>query len=340
MIGRRVWIVLLTLHFAAPCAVAQDIAFPLPKFGAPKTATPVLRPAILTHEVRISPNTAMPILPTNRPTLIDAAAASSDYIDPRYVQNSLHPDDKGLWQNLRDGWGDQAHRLVRDFSNFYLTDNLLCVGLAVGVAAPIANTHADIGIRDWYQRQAGQGTSQGADDTAAFFKLFGAHQYTVPGYIVLSAAGNLFPDDPWLGPMGDFGSRSLRALAVGAPTVGVLQVGLGAGRPFTGDSRWHPFRSSKAVSGHVFVGAIPFLTAASMIENRPLQALLFAGSLGTAWSRVHTDDHYFSQVLLGWTIAYLSVQAVNQTESQFGGRVHIVPVQFPTCTGLGVLINY
>jgi hypothetical protein len=156
----------------------------------------------------------------------------------------------------------------------------------------------------------------------------------------LSLGGNLFPDHPWLEPMGQFGSRGLRALAVGAPMVGILQVGLGSDRPFTEDSRWHPFRSSHGASGHAFVGAVPFLTAASMIENRPLRALLFAGSLGTAWSRIHTDDHYFSQVLLGWTIAYLSVQAVNQTECQFSGRLQIVPVQFPTCTGIGVLFQY
>ena len=76
-----------------------------------------------------------------------------------------------------------------------------------------------------------------------------------------------------------------------------------------------------------------------MTDSRVLQAVLVAGSLAPAWSRIHTDDHYFSQVLLGWTIAYLSVQAINQTEND-QSRFRIVPCDIPNGVGMGVHITY
>jgi PAP2 superfamily len=311
-------------------------AEPLILSDAPKASEP-------NADVRISPNTGMARLgPPQEPrmiSLVDVALKSSAYMDPRYVANSLHPDDPGLWERMHVHCGDQIHRLVNDYKNFYLSENLVDVGIAVAVAAPIANTHADQGIRDWYQRGAGNGQSRGADETAKVFKQFGEYKYAIPAYVAFSFSGNLFSDSPVMAAVGEFGDRSLRALAVGAPAVGILQIGLGSDRPFTQDSHWHPFRSSHGASGHAFVGAVPFLTAAAMTENRALQALFFAGSFGTAWSRIHTDDHYFSQVLLGWSIAYLSVQSVNQTEFQYS-RFHIVPVDIPKGVGMGVQVQY
>ncbi|MBI1831163.1 MAG: hypothetical protein HYR84_06920 [Planctomycetes bacterium] len=298
------------------------------------------KPGGASGELKISPNTSMPRLgapeePRNS-ALVDAAIESSRYVNPRFVANSSSRGELGFWERSGANGHDQTCRLVEDYRNFYLTSELAYVGLALAVAAPIANTHADQGLRDWYQRQAGSGRSRGADETASVFKRFGDFQVAVPAYFMLSLSGNLFPDSPWLGPASEFGSRSLRALAVGAPAVGVLQVGLGGGRPFSEDSRWRPFHSSHGVSGHAFVGAVPFLTAASMTDSYAVKAMLFAGSLGPAWSRIHHDDHYLSQALLGWSIAYLSVHAVNQTES----RWQVVPIDIPNGVGMGVVVRY
>jgi hypothetical protein len=213
---------------------------------------------------------------------------------------------------------------------------MLYVGIAVALAAPLANTHADVGIRNWYQAHAGNGQSRGLDQTANVFQQFGAYQYAIPVYLAFSMSGNLCPDSPVIGTVSEFGDRSLRALAVGAPMVGVLQVGLGSGRPDTNDSRWQPFHASDGVSGHAFVGAVPFLTAASMTDSIALQALLVTGSLAPAWSRIHTDQHYFSQAFLGWSIAFLSVHSVYQTESRF----QIVPCDIPKGVGVGVQVQY
>jgi hypothetical protein len=90
---------------------------------------------------------------------------------------------------------------------------------------------------------------------------------------------------------------------------------LGASRP-AGDSRWHPFRDVHGVSGHTFVGAVPFLTAAAMVDEPLYKVPLVLGSFLTGWARIHNDNHYFSQAALGWWIAYLSVRSVNQTQRE------------------------
>jgi membrane-associated phospholipid phosphatase len=130
----------------------------------------------------------------------------------------------------------------------------------------------------------------------------------------------------------------LRALAVGAPTLGVLQGGIGSMRP-QGDSRWHPFQSHHGVSGHTFVGAVPFLTAAAMSESYFLKALFFAGSFSVGWSRIHQDAHYVSQIAIGWGIAFLSVRAVNITEGD-GFRMRLVPAEVADGVGIGVHVEY
>lgn len=340
---------LVMLFPAASAGRAQDIQPPipkladlstLPKLDLPVPAEPLLVGAAPNFDVKISPNTGMPKIDGAADKQVFPLAAlaiqSSEYIDPRYVANSQYPDEMGIWEHARVGYHDQFHRLINDFKVFYLTDNMLYLCAAIAAAAPLANTHADIGIRDWYQRGAGNGRSRAADETAKVFKDFGDYRYTVPILVALSFTEHLCPDSPAAGVVSDFSNRSLRAMAVGAPAVGILQVGLGSTRPFTQDSRWHPFRSNKAVSGHGFIGAVPFLTAASMTESRALKFLLVAASLGPTWSRLHDDDHYFSQCLLGWSIAYLSVQSVNQTESRF----RLVPVELPNGIGMGVELQF
>jgi hypothetical protein len=67
--------------------------------------------------------------------------------------------------------------------------------------------------------------------------------------------------------------------------------------------------------------------------------LLIAGSFGPGWARIQTDDHYLSQVLLGWAIACLSVESVNLTESQ-SKCMRIVPIQVPNGMGIGLQVEY
>ncbi len=320
-----------------PSVIAPNI--PAPLFREPLPPDPVLPPP--KFEVPVSPNTGLPSQKSPEDyrsfAVAELALQSSDQIDARYVANSRHPDDMGVWEIFRETTKEQAHRLIQDYKNFYLTENMLYVGGAVAIAAPIANTRMDQNFSVWYQRQAN--TTQ-ANNAALFVKNFGEFTYAIPGYIALSLTGHLFPDHPILTPIGEFGDRGLRALAVGAPMVGVLQYGLGATRPGSEDSRWHFFSgASNSASGHAFVGAVPFLTAASMVESPALKVVLIAGSFATGWSRIQTNDHYLSQVFLGWTMAYLAVEAVNRTEHE-RGRMRIFPIITPEGGGVGMEIRY
>ena len=237
---------------------------------------------------------------------------------------------------IGDAYHEQGIRLLLDYKQFYWSENMAYVGLAVLIAAPLANTNADQQFRNWYQKQA-KGNS-GVDSFALQVKNLGEYKYMVPAYIGISIAGHLFPDNIYATPVGEFGDRSLRALAVGAPMVGVLQYGLGGARPYTGGSQWDPLKATNSASGHAFVGAVPFLTAAEMTDNWALKAVFVGGSFLTGWSRIHTDDHYISQVFLGWSMAYLATTTVSHTNRE--RRVRIVPMETATGMGLGMQVRY
>jgi membrane-associated phospholipid phosphatase len=99
---------------------------------------------------------------------------------------------------------------------------------------------------------------------------------------------------------------------VGAPPLYALQWATGASRPdeSSAGSRWKPFQDANGVSGHAFVGAIPFLAAADMVESPLLKGTLYVCSTFVGFSRMTTDSHYPSQVFLGWYLAWASARAV------------------------------
>ncbi|MDY0166212.1 MAG: phosphatase PAP2 family protein [Thermoguttaceae bacterium] len=117
-----------------------------------------------------------------------------------------------------------------------------------------------------------------------------------------------------------------------------MQFLLGASRPGETDyrSQWKPFDDTNAVSGHAFIGAVPFLTAAEMTENLAARAFLYVGSACTAWSRVNDDAHYLSQVILGWYMAYLACRSVEATGEDMQ-TLSLVPLAGPELSGLGLV---
>jgi hypothetical protein len=102
----------------------------------------------------------------------------------------------------------------------------------------------------------------------------------------------------------------------------------GGSRPGEEDhgSQWRPFSDDNGVSGHSFVGAVPFLSAAYMTDNRFLRGTLIAASTLPAVSRLNDDAHYASQAIIGWSLAFFAANAVNHTELQNG------PVRFGVTT--------
>ena len=109
------------------------------------------------------------------------------------------------------------------------------------------------------------------------------------------------------------GNPNLRAFAVGFPPFYFMQHATGASRPLEQDyhSEWRLFKVHHGVSGHAFVGSIPFLVIAHQAENRPIiKYLAYTASFGTALSRINDDKHYFSQASFGWFMGWEAVDAV------------------------------
>ncbi len=198
--------------------------------------------------------------------------------------------------------------IVSDYRNFYSLDNLWKFALGIGYAGFYANTSFDQEIQDLYRDYIRSNTT---DDISKIFKPFGNGRVTAPIYLTAALVGELTKETKIGSTIGDWGKRCSRTLIVGAPLVLTLQIVTGASRPIENKgSHWHPFKDNNGVSGHSFMGAVPFLTAAKMTNNRFLKYPLYLGSTLTGLSRINDDQHYFSQVILGWWIAFLSVNSV------------------------------
>src|SRR5262245_58453758 len=199
-----------------------------------------------------------------------------------------------------------------DHGNFYSPRGLAALAVGLAVAAPLANTSADQDIRDWYQERIHR---RGVDSFADICNYGGQAWVILPVTLELMALNGKFGED-WRSDGGilEWSNRCCRTIALGYPPIVSLYGILGAGRPKSGDSYWETFHHFHGVSGHTFIGAVPWLTAAEMSDNWLVKAPLVAGSLLTGWSRIHDDEHYTAQVVLGWWIAYLSVKAVDQTQ--------------------------
>lgn len=265
------------------------------------------------------PNPSPALLPSSEPLESKPEAAP----DPWAV----------TWQRL-----DRDLELsLNDYGNYYTWRNLGALGLGIGAVAPLANTSADEHIRHWYQRHVRGETT---DEFAQVFEYTGQFWLVLP-VCVESAALLGHGDDDYLFDSGlaEWSNRSLRAVCVGAPPMLALYAILGSGRPDRNDSRWHPFNDIHGVSGHTFMGAVPFLTAAEMTDNELLKASLVAGSFLTGWARINDDKHYFSQVALGWWMAYLAVRRVDDTQAAARKSIQFLPF----CAdgpGIGVQIRY
>jgi membrane-associated phospholipid phosphatase len=203
------------------------------------------------------------------------------------------------------------YNVFADYSNYYSWPNLELIGYAVLGSAVFANTGLDESLNNSYQKNF---VNNSTNKFAAFVKHPGNNSSILvyAGGSILGAAlqkinvGNTFFN---------WSSRTLRSVLVGAPPVLLLQRVIGTARPNHG-SQWRPFYQDHAVSGHAFLGSLPFITAAQMTNYLPLKILLYTGSTFTGWSRLNDNEHYFSQILFGWWMGYLAVSSVSNSESE------------------------
>ncbi len=134
--------------------------------------------------------------------------------------------------------------------------------------------------------------------------------------------------DAWwrTGSFSDWGRRNFEAMVVGLPTLWTMQRGLGANRPSSadGDPRWRPLAADNSASGHTFMAAIPWLNLARRCGVKGWRRAAYAGSMLTGWSRLNDRKHYLSQVVLGWTIAWNAVDAVQDSVQRMDDEVKIL----------------
>ena len=246
--------------------------------------------------------------------------------------------DRPIRSRLRGMYRGARENIFEDHRNYYDRETMskLAYGLVLG--SVLANTSMDQDVRDWYQDDV---RSPDTDDFAQFWKTFGEGHIFIPAFACLAFAGKLAEDRFLLGTGGEFGARTTRAYLVGSPPMLFMQFMLGASRPGeTGHtSHWDPFQDTNSVSGHAFVGAVPFITAARMTDNFFLKSGLYACSTLTGFSRINDDQHYLSQVILGWWMAYLACEAVDTTCLNRQGMT-FVPIASTEMVGFGAICEF
>ena len=224
---------------------------------------------------------------------------------------------------------DLWQTVISDHKNFYSLNNAAMFAAGLGVSAITANTSADREIREWYKDSVKSDTT---DDIATVAKGFGEGLYTIPAYLGIAVLGEV-TNGAVDSIAGEWARRCLRATLVGVPPMLVFQEVVGSSRPDEGSSHWDVFHDDNGVSGHGFIGAIPFLSAAMMARHPLLKWPLYAASTLPALSRINDDAHYFSQAFLGWWIAFLAARSVDNTEVQ-KGKIVITPAMGPDLIGI------
>jgi hypothetical protein len=283
--------------------------------------------------------------PRNRPDsfTVELAARLAPTADPVYSLPPLEQQEMFTPRPAELPWSKSrfprlsraGHKVWEDYRNFYDCESLVCLTAAFGAGALMANTGFDDTMQAAWLRGV-EPTGLGTFFTGC--KDIGEGRYALPIFGVAAATGLVFEGNPVGDVVGEWGSRSLRIFVVGAPPLYVLQMATGASRPAEDvGSKWHFWNDNNGVSGHAFVGAIPFLAAAEMVESPLLKGTLYVCSTFVGFSRMTTDSHYPSQVFLGWYLAWASARAVDATEMHFAGmEVQVVPVPIGDLGGLGV----
>jgi hypothetical protein len=213
-----------------------------------------------------------------------------------------------------------------DYSNFYSSDRLYRLGFGFAAMGLVANSRIDRDLQDGYRERY---RSDRTNDFSAVAKTLGEGLYLIP---IAAAAGAVHYFDS-SSDVGYWGLNTLRAYSTGLPAMWAMQVATGASRPKegSGSSSWRPFKDNNGVSGHAFVGAVPFLTIARMVDSGTIKSAAYFASSLAAWSRINDDSHFTSQAVLGWFMAYESVGAVSDTNEK---RWVVLPVVGKNYLGL------
>jgi hypothetical protein len=312
---------------AAPAGIGGDIpAVALNPAGSPSETVPLYPPLVPPDGLPPPGLTAVPspvspeIMGAPGPVPSQPALPG----EPLSVRQRLLAMAAGDWENIG-----------QDYRHFYTVSTGLDMLAGMGVAAAMAYTVADVHTLNWYQGNVRNSATNSAANVA---KQFGEWIYMVPTALTLEVVGTCLADNPSFAVMGDYGDRVMRAYLVGGPPMLFMQYAIGTGRPTTStdSSRWTPFAFDNGVSGHAFVGSIPFITAANMTDNRMAKVFFYACSVLPGLSRINDNAHFPSQVLMGWWMGYLACNAVDETQHANARNWTITPVFMPEMNGVQI----
>ncbi|HEX5760706.1 MAG TPA: phosphatase PAP2 family protein [Thermoanaerobaculia bacterium] len=199
-----------------------------------------------------------------------------------------------------------------DYARFYSTRRLIRIGAGFAAGGLVANSDADEEAREGYLEDVFGAGSDGFSDAV---ETLGEGEVVMPLFVAAAFAVGLAPEGPAPSGGATWLRRAGRAYLVGAPALYYLQQLTGGSRPGEPEgSGWDPFHGNHGVSGHAFVGAVPFLTLARQSRRAPARALAVAASTLPALQRLREDEHFLSQVALGWLLAWEATGAVAQAD--------------------------
>lgn len=217
---------------------------------------------------------------------------------------------------LPDQWGRRTKRSAGAYAPLfkgtgshwrrnYGRRSFLRLGGATLLAGVLAYSGVDEAVEKMHTDTV---RSSASDGLAHWLKHFGERFWFVNWLLVAAV-------DSWWqsGSFSRWGRSNFEAMVVGLPVLWTMQRGLGANRPSSDDGspRWRPMAAANAASGHTFISAVPWLNLAARSGRLPVAWFSRLASIGTGWSRLNDRKHYPSQIILGWTIAFNAVTAVN-----------------------------
>ncbi len=273
-------------------------------------------------------------LPTNFETLYEFAPQFDDESPFQLTEMAADIDATPLKAFVGDA--------TTDLRNFYSKRNLpLFVG-AFGIGAIMANSDIDQDVLEHIQSNITYVGSDEYQTAVSEFKFFGEGYYLLPVYAGTAILGKHFLQDHELAyQMGEWGERSFRGILIGTPPLLISQYVLGGSRPSETNegSEWQFMGDDNGVSGHAFMGAVPFLTAAHMSKGIKKKAFFIVLSTIPALSRITENGHYPSQAFLGWVLAYAATKSVARTE-KLPDDVTLYPLIDNNGIGAGVSIKH
>lgn len=273
--------------------------------------------------------------------------------DERFECEDFSSLKRGFCPTFADALRGEKNRTLLGMGKYYRIETALNYGVALGIGAVLANSACDEKVDRWYHKRAYQHETE---DLVRFTKVIGNGYYAIPVLLVSSYAYRYW--EAWhtdryedfsdsfavsgIRFLGETSSRSAQAIFIGFPTLLLGQRILGASRPHEElwGSDWKFWSDDNGISGHAFIGAVPFITAAQLSQTRTWKTVFYLCSVVVGAGRIHDDHHYLSQVILGWYLAYLSCRAVQQAQpidgAEMGRGLTVFPVFQRESVGLGV----